>query len=263
MRRLQKWCKILAGSFCVAFSMYSAIPVPHTKWNKRNMRYAFCFFPFVGAVIGAIGLLWLYFCRFIGFGASAYAAGAVALPALITGGIHMDGFCDVLDAVSSRQPTGRKLEILRDSRVGAFALIGFGIYLLVSFGFHSQLYNMESGWIVIAGSYIISRSLSGLGVLLLPCARPGGLASLFAANADKRHVMIALCIWGTIGAAIMVIAEPVPACFCLFAVFFSAYYCRYKAMKEFNGVTGDVAGWFLQICEAAALIAAVIGGSLF
>ena len=42
------------SSFKIAFSMYSKIPMPKTDWNKKNMKYAMCFFPMVGAAIGII-----------------------------------------------------------------------------------------------------------------------------------------------------------------------------------------------------------------
>ena len=56
---------------------------------------------------------------------------AALLPLLVTGGIHLDGFLDVADARSSHQSRARKLEILKDSHVGAFAVIAMGCYLLL------------------------------------------------------------------------------------------------------------------------------------
>ena len=52
--------KSLWNSFVVAFSMYSKIPMPRADWNKENMKYSMCFFPWVGLVIGALELGWFY-----------------------------------------------------------------------------------------------------------------------------------------------------------------------------------------------------------
>ena len=48
--------KSLWNSFKIAFAMFSKIPVPQAEWTKENMKYMFCFFPFIGAVIGAVSL---------------------------------------------------------------------------------------------------------------------------------------------------------------------------------------------------------------
>lgn len=70
----------------VAFSMYSRIPMPHTEWNKKNMRYSMLFFPLVGVVVAAI--LYGVFVLFHHFALSTvfFAAVAVLVPILITGG---------------------------------------------------------------------------------------------------------------------------------------------------------------------------------
>ena len=53
----------LIRSFFIAFSMYSKIPMPRTDWTKESMRYAMCFFPVIGAVIGGLLYLWIYLYR--------------------------------------------------------------------------------------------------------------------------------------------------------------------------------------------------------
>ena len=53
----EKSLKMLWNNFKVAFAMYSKIPMPMADWNKENMKYTFCFFPFIGLVIGALSYL--------------------------------------------------------------------------------------------------------------------------------------------------------------------------------------------------------------
>ena len=76
------------------------------------MKYALCFFPAVG--VFCTGALWLWYalCCTLGVSGVLFAAVAAALPLLITGGIHMDGFMDTVDALSSHQSKERKLEIM-------------------------------------------------------------------------------------------------------------------------------------------------------
>ena len=106
-------------SFFIAFSMYSKIPMPQFEWKDEDMRYALCFFPWVGAVIGVLWYLWKWICVRFGVGTLCYTVVGTAIPILITGGFHVDGFLDTCDALHSYQPRERKLEILKDSHIGA------------------------------------------------------------------------------------------------------------------------------------------------
>ena len=126
------------GSFCVksliiAFAMYSKVPMPRVDWEKKALAWALCFFPLVGAVIGTVLYGWMVLARYLGFGPLFFAAFALLIPIALNGGIHLDGFCDTCDALSSHQSRERKLEILKDSHTGAFAIICCGLYLLVFF----------------------------------------------------------------------------------------------------------------------------------
>ena len=113
-------------SICVAFSMYSKIPMPRVEWNEKNMKYAMCFFPLVGAVIGGLMLLVQFLCGRFGFNTSVYAVVMTALPVLVSGGIHTD---DVISADSHlyywRNSSGwffgyiRCIKLLADDRTAA------------------------------------------------------------------------------------------------------------------------------------------------
>ena len=112
-------------SLILAFSMYSRIPVPHVRLEEKDMKYTFGFFPLVGVVIGALFSGWLIFARkfCIGTITSMCVSGVFLL--LITGGIHIDGYMDTMDAVHSYGDREKKLEILKDSHIGAFAVFLF------------------------------------------------------------------------------------------------------------------------------------------
>ena len=99
--------KNLWDCLVVAFSTYSAIPMPQVQWSQRNMRYAMCFFPLIGLIIGALLLGWAQLRNLVGIGPLLFGAVATVLPLLVTGGIHLDGFCDTCDALGSHQPRER------------------------------------------------------------------------------------------------------------------------------------------------------------
>ena len=107
--------KSLIDSLFIAVSMYSSVPVPYAEWNDRNMRNAMCFFPLVGAFCGAALIALWKICILININPMLFGAFAVLANVIITGGIHIDGFCDTSDALLSRRPQEEKLKILKDS----------------------------------------------------------------------------------------------------------------------------------------------------
>ena len=130
----------LFESFLVALSTYSIIPVPQFEWNEKNMKYSICFFPAVGVLCGVLLYLWDQCCQKLGIESFFFALIATVIPVLITGGIHLDGYMDTVDALSSHQSQERKLEILKDPHCGAFSVIYCIVYFLLNVGFLSELY---------------------------------------------------------------------------------------------------------------------------
>ncbi len=243
------------GSFVVAFSMYSALPMPKINWTEKNMKYALCFFPLVGAFVGFALVLWHNICTYFGFGAMVFAAVATAMPVLITGGIHVDGFCDTTDALASNQDKERKLEILKDSNCGAFAVIKTCIYFILMFGFFSAL--DAKGAVIVGICYVLSRALSGMAIVLFPKAKGSGLAALFSKNAHRNIVAIVMVVYILFCGVALFIVDIYAVIMLIIAGAVYGYY-YHIAQKQFGGTTGDLAGWFLQLCELWVLMAVVI-----
>jgi len=125
------------NSIVSAFLMYSRIPMPKVEWKEENRRYSLAFFPLIGIFIGIAETLWRIVCSRLSFGNIVFSAVFTVIPVLITGGIHLDGFCDVSDAHASYGDKQKKLEIMKDSHIGAFALIRLAVYLIVYTAFVS------------------------------------------------------------------------------------------------------------------------------
>ena len=121
--------------------MFSKIPMPRADWTKENMKYMFCFFPFIGTVIGGLTMLVAYLGLRFGYQPGFVTAVLVLVPVFVTGGIHVDGLLDTSDALSSWQERSRRLEILKDSHAGAFAVITAAVYFIAWYGAYSQLFN--------------------------------------------------------------------------------------------------------------------------
>lgn len=243
-------------SLLIAFSLYSALPMPRAEWTPKNMRYAMCFLPLVGLVIGGLEALWLYLGDLWELGPVLRGAVAALLPAAVSGGIHLDGLCDTCDALGSHQTREKKLAILKDSHAGAFAVIGLAVYLLALTGVLSELRWSPRAGTLLALCFPLSRVLGALLLLLLPCAREDGLARTFSDAAERRCTVI-LAVIGVLlltGAAALS-----PACGAAMAAAFALLFLllRRKFRREFGGVTGDLAGFSIELGElvlAAALL---------
>ncbi|XIJ19923.1 adenosylcobinamide-GDP ribazoletransferase [Lacrimispora sp. JR3] len=250
----------LPGSFVIAFSMYSRIPMPQVEWTKERMKYAMCFFPLIGAVIGLLQMAVRLFSVGLGFPFFGQLF-PVVLPILITGGIHMDGLLDVIDARSSHMETEKKLEILKDPHTGAFAIIGCGVYLLL---YVTAFWELKPGMLpAYCMIFILTRALSGLAVVTFPKAKKSGLAASFSNASHKRTVGVVMLMYAF--AAVMLIWYlggflAAGVSFLVSALVYGYYYIMAK--REFGGITGDLAGYFLQLCELA-LVAGLAGVSHF
>lgn len=241
----------------IAFSMYSKIPMPQFQWKDEDMKYMLCFFPWIGAVIGGCVYLWGMICEKYEISLLCYTLIGTAIPLLITGGFHVDGFMDTMDAFCSYQPREKRLEILKDSHIGAFAVIMFGVYGLLYVAAFSEIQDKNLLQIVCAG-FFLSRCLSGISVVSFPPAKKEGLLYSFASKAGKNIVKTSLYLQGTLcvlfmlgrslfgGMIVAVVALGV----------FAYYY--YRSKKELGGITGDTAGYFVLLCEGSMLVAAAV-----
>lgn len=252
---------IFFESFLVALSTYSAIPVLQFDWNEKNMKYAICFLPAVGIICGAILSGWYILSDILNISDFFFSVIAVCIPVLITGGIHIDGYMDTVDALSSYQVRERKLEILKDPHCGAFSVIYCIIYFLLNLAFVYEL-NISGSILVLCPMFTLSRALSVLCAVNMPNARKSGMLCAYTQNAERKWVNTAMTAVGILSAFAMVLISPVmggiAVCGSLISVFF---YCR-MAKKQFGGVTGDTAGFFLQICELSCIAGAWIGALL-
>ena len=247
-------------SMIIAFSTYSRIPMPQVEWTEKNRKYSLCFFPAVGAVSGLILWGWLKCCEAAMFGPLLRGAVAALLPLLITGGIHMDGFMDTSDALASWQPKEKRLEILKDSHVGAFAVMNCAGYLLLSAALYSEARAGEGP--LLGCVFILSRALSAWTLTTMKNARRQGMLNDFARAAQKRITLWSGAAYGAVCLTVWTVLGGWLAAGCLLAAALCILYYRRMADRQFGGVTGDLAGWFLQVTELVLTAVIVIGGKI-
>ena len=255
--------KSLWNSFKIAFSMFSKIPVPQAEWTEENMKYMLCFFPFIGTAICIVFLVAEWICRYLGFGNSFTAMVLVLVPVILTGGIHIDGLLDTSDALSSWRDREKRLEILKDSHAGAFAVITACVYFLVLFGTMRQIteVNNRTAMYLLACSYMVSRCLSGIGVITFPKARTDGTVAEFSRNASEIAVRNVLITMFVILAALMIWVDPVLGVLAAVSALLVFWWYHHMALKYFGGTTGDLSGFFLCICEVVMALVLALGGT--
>lgn len=244
----------------IAFSMYSKIPMPKVEWNKRNMKYALCFFPFVGIFIALLMFLIGNFGYKMEWNLLLFSTTMSVIPVMVTGGIHLDGMLDTIDALSSYGSKEKKLEILKDPHAGAFAMIGALVYFLISLGLWSEV--SKECLVMVCVSYTISRTLSGLSVVTFPLAKNSGLACTFQENAHKKKVGLVMLLYFIVEAVFLIWLQPYVGVACIVGALLLFGYYYYMCKKYFGGVSGDLAGYFLQICELILLAVVVIISNL-
>lgn len=229
--------------------------MPKVAWSEEGMKYSMCFFPFVGIIIGLCSFGIYTGLSFWGAGKILTAAVLTVLPVLLTGGIHMDGFLDTMDAKNSYRSKEEKLEILKDPHIGAFALIYGLVYFLLYFGLFSEV--DHKAICLVALGYTYSRILSGLSVVSFQKAKEEGMAASTARAAEKNVKWI-LVLEGIFCVAGFLLLHPMAGagCVAVGALCFLSY--RRMAYRIFGGITGDLAGYFLQVCELWLLLTAVV-----
>ena len=236
--------------------------------GTRSLAAAPAWFPAVGLLLGAIiAALDLLFgvtglrpasdacsaARAASCGALSLLAAALLVTALavLTRALHLDGFMDTCDALPGGFSRARRLEILRDSRVGAFAVVGLACLLLIKVTAVAALPAASRPAILLLFP-CLSRWAMLLAMEIFPYVRDRGAGSPFAGGRG-RWTLIAgsgtaavagLAVAGWWALALLALAGA--AAWALAAV----------ARRLIGGMTGDIYGAVNEIAEVAVLVAA-------
>ncbi len=239
-------------SLAVAFSLFSRIPVPTVAWEARNMRYVAACMPIVGVPLGALVGAWCVALAHAHAAPALIALGPTLIPVVFSGGIHLDGFADVVDAQSSCADQKRKREILKDPHIGAFAAIGVAAYLVALFAISSQITFDARMGALLGLVYVISRAATGFAVIAFPRSPEQGMLALeqdFASAASKP----ALAALFAAAALAAVALSPIAGALAIAASLALLIRTRRLAQKGFGGMSGDIAGFHLCRCELACI----------
>lgn len=237
--------------FFMAWGMFCAIPCPRKVWDSEKYPRMLLALPFIGLMIG---LLW----ALVGLGAAKLgllgAAVMAVVPALLSGFIHLDGYMDCADAVLSRRELEKRRAILKDSHVGAFAVIAFGLWLLLGFAAFASL-DLQKVLYVLPFIPAVCRGCSAAAVLSFAPMSTSGYASL-PESVKPRHKWLAL-LETMLLAALAVVVGGVCGCAVVFGAL-GSWAAIHALRRDLQGMSGDISGCAITVGELCAVMALVI-----
>jgi adenosylcobinamide-GDP ribazoletransferase len=246
------------AAIVVAISLFTFIPMPVFEWTPGRMKFVPMWLPLVGLVVG-VGAWGLFLLLSLWSVHPVLKAVLMTFYSLaVTGGMHMDGLMDAADAYFSRRDRDRKLEIMKDSRIGAFAAMSLAAVLLLKAGLFAEAFSKDAfPPLLLLFIPAISRAFQSSMIYLFPYAKGEGLAAMYGRNPDRRILIslglfaAAACLCVYILAGLKYLAIP-GVC----ALYYGFFY--FSCKKQFGGITGDLLGSFLEVSELLMLAAAIL-----
>ncbi len=241
----------------LALRFLTALPLPQAEVKPGQLGRAVGYFPAVGALLG-LAVAGLDVLLRLVFPATVASVGVLIALALLTGALHLDGLMDTCDGLFGRSDPVRRLEIMRDSRVGSFGVVGAVCVLLLKYAALGGLAEpWRFGGLVAAPTF--GRAAMVLAIGSFPYARPQGLGRAFKAEVGPAQLALALATaaavayvaLGLIGVAMLVLAGGL-------AILMSLFVC-----SRIPGLTGDTYGAINEVVEVATMLAllALEGGA--
>jgi adenosylcobinamide-GDP ribazoletransferase len=226
--------------------------LPVTPPPGASLAQAVWTFPVVGAGIGAAGALVYWLADGLGLSAFVAATLAVAATALLTGCLHEDGLADTADGFGGGGTRERKLEIMRDSRSGAYGVAALLLSFLLRIGAIASLAGPGLAAAALIAAHAGARAVLPLFMRAVPPARQDGL-SASAGTPQTSAATIAVLLGLLVLALFLGVGTALIAAL-LVAVALIAL--ARLSLRQIGGQTGDVLGAVEQTSEILILLAA-------
>lgn len=237
----------------IAFSFFTVIPLPMVEWTNRRMRFLPLLMPLVGLGIGSLGYGLYFLLGFWDISAFSSSVFMVLFFLAITGGLHMDGLMDTADACFSRRSQEKKLEIMKDSRVGAFAVMALVSLLLLKIACFYEVFSKgQEAALLVWFIPVFSRIGQAFILGHFPFAKKDGLAVIFHDAAGSATSAI-LVIYFVLTTVLVYYFTGVHGLVLPFGLLLFTLFYYFSAQKNFGGITGDIVGAYVELAEAIML----------
>lgn len=241
--------------FLLAVQFMTRLPIPaHVAFSEESLNRAARYYPAVGLLVGVLSATVLALAALVLPVGSAVVL-ALVTSVLITGALHEDGLADIADGLGGAMSRDRALEIMRDSRVGAYGVISLILILLLKFALLSAAPASYAAWLLLAG-HTLSRLVAVQIMATTPYARKTGakfavpvLSSLTVRVAHVMTLLILLPLGLIFGAGPLFVG--------VLLALAAGFILRRRLLVRLQGYTGDGLGAAQQISEAAFYIGVV------
>jgi adenosylcobinamide-GDP ribazoletransferase len=235
----------LPADLLSAFALLSRLPLPNHTGTGARSAWAW---PLVGAVLGALAAAVASAALWLGVTPGVTAALVLATGALLTGGLHEDGLSDTADGLFGGWTRERRLEIMKDSRVGSYGVLALVLVTLARWSALTALMVHGGHWAALVATGALSRAPMALIMALLPNARGTGLSHA-TGQPSPAVALVAVAIAAAMtGALVGWAAVPMLAAAAVTMVVLAVV-----ALRKIGGQTGDILGASQQLVEVACL----------
>ena len=231
----------------IAFHLLTILPVrAPADWHPGDSGRAAGWYPFVGLVLGGL-VATAHTILGLRFSPLVTAALALTLWVVLTGGLHLDGLADCCDGLLHASSPERRLEIMKDSHMGAFGGIGLFLALFLKVSALASLPAIHS-----FAAIVLAASLGRWFIIVAgfqPLARPGGMGADFSSGLQRSALLL-----GGLIPLLLAIYLGIQGILALGAASLGVLLVLRFAYARIGGVTGDVFGLVVEVAEILVLV---------
>jgi adenosylcobinamide-GDP ribazoletransferase len=239
----------------VCLQFFSSLPIPISiKMDRNVIKKAVMMFPILGLIMGGIiGSLLFCLNEWTTLSPLALAFIVWVLPIFLTGGIHLDGWMDTCDAYFSYQDKEKRLEVMKDPRAGAFAVLSVIVLLSARFLFIYESMRLDSLFLASMIGIIpfFSRMIMGILMVTGKAAKEEGMAHTFKQHTNPVYLLTYSIPFVLIAVIFFWLLPEMAGLFLLFtlAAILLTLWIRRQTIKWFGGITGDTLGASVEGAE--------------
>ncbi len=245
-------------AFFMAWGNFITIPCPYKRWDNNLKNLMLAFLPSVGIVVGVLWMMLFWVLQYFNIPIMMSSVVMMFYIFYVCGFMHMDGFMDCNDAIMSRRDLAERQRILKDSTVGAFAVLTAIFLFLAWYGTLVSVFNvLEYSYLLIIP--VTSRAVSGLSVLYYkPIGHSQYATDYKETSRWKYRLVVAVQLIIVIAVAVMISGEFAENIIIFAVMGVVAYISCYHARKQLGGMSGDIAGYMICLSEVAGIMTAAI-----
>ena len=235
----------------ISLVFFTRLPLPHFEVKGRSLTDAIWTTPLIGLIVALFAWLAYALATLLGLAPSLAAGLALTVGMLVSGCLHEDGLSDTADGFGGGRTRERKLEIMRDSRIGTYGACALALSILARWGAIAELATPGKVLIGLTVAHAASRALIPMFMHMLPLARVDGLSARVGTLSDCV-VLKALTI-GMLALLLLGLKGAIAASICLALLFITF---RKLCLAQSGGQSGDTIGALQQLAEITLLFTA-------